>query len=544
MSDVVNELAGLDSSQISLTGPFSIANTSKANDTTLLQLSPLDDFATSAATTQPSANDTIGFSVLFAETKTITGFALSTLGINHGLVCDWLIEAYIDGAWVAVSTHQNGTVSVSENRCALQVFSFPNPATYQSSQWRVSVTNYDASSTAPTAIGELQLLSGGGEPPLTDPYWDNVSLLMHCDGANGSTTFVDETGKTVTASGGAAISTAQSKFGGASAYFDGAGDWITVPYSADFDFGPGDVTVECWLHPTAIPSVAADIATTNGASNGWGLRIGPDLRPRFIWSIGGTSSEAYAASAIPLNAWSHIAGVRAGSNTYIFINGQLSGTTPCGTGAQNVTNAPLTIGRNNTNASWYYTGYIDEVRITKGFARYTSAFTPPTEPFSNTGAQPLIDAIASGQLTPSPLSNLLLANWPLVGVEASGALTPSGFLVVNNPQIIDGLLSGTMSPSGSVLVSSYWLIEAVASGRLSPSEAAHILIDNLDPGAMQFAQIVGELELYSEVIRSAQLAGKIELFGTMSVTPEHEAQVAGMLQLIDGEASFCGCGNG
>lgn len=182
------------------------------------------------------------------------------------------------------------------------------------------------------------------------------------------------------------------------------------------------------------------------------------------------------------------------------------------------------------------------------------------------GLPQTIDAITSGQLIPSPVSQLLVANWPLVGAETSGALvptgfltinnpqitegllsgtlTPTGFLTVNNPQIIDGLLSGAMSPSGSVLVSSYWLIEAVASGRLSPSEAAHILIDNLDPGAMEFAQIVGELELYSEVIRAAQLAGKIDLFGTMSVTPEHEAQVAGVLQLIDGEASFCGCGNG
>ncbi|MEJ0012775.1 MAG: hypothetical protein WDM94_09155 [Bauldia sp.] len=65
------------------------------------------------------------------------------------------------------------------------------------------------------------------------------------------TTFVDSSasGRTITANGNAQVDTAQAKFGGASALFDGAGDYLTVPASADFNFGTGDFTVETLIEP-------------------------------------------------------------------------------------------------------------------------------------------------------------------------------------------------------------------------------------------------------------------------------------------------------
>ena len=79
-----------------------------------------------------------------------------------------------------------------------------------------------------------------------DEEFDKVSLLLHGDGTNGSTTIIDSSSspKAVTAVGDAQISTAQSKFGGASIAFDGAGDWLTTPASNNFAFGIGDFTIE------------------------------------------------------------------------------------------------------------------------------------------------------------------------------------------------------------------------------------------------------------------------------------------------------------
>lgn len=89
------------------------------------------------------------------------------------------------------------------------------------------------------------MMAGGG-----DPYWANVVSLLHMDGANGSTTFTDQKGKTWTPNGNVQISTAQSVFGGSSAAFDGVNDSLSIASHADFGFGTGDWTVECFVRQT------------------------------------------------------------------------------------------------------------------------------------------------------------------------------------------------------------------------------------------------------------------------------------------------------
>ena len=87
-------------------------------------------------------------------------------------------------------------------------------------------------------------------PPMGDPYWSSVSLLLHMNGSNGSTTFTDSSSNnyTVTAYGHAQISTAQSKFGGASGLFDGSVDYIRATPSTNLQFG-GDFTLELQVYP-------------------------------------------------------------------------------------------------------------------------------------------------------------------------------------------------------------------------------------------------------------------------------------------------------
>lgn len=230
----------------------------------------------------------------------------------------------------------------------------------------------------------------------SDPHWNKVVLALHCDGTNGSTTFTDVTGKTVTPAGNAQISTAQSKFGGASAYFDGTGDYLTVPDSADLELGGGNFTIECWIYPTAYSQswsgsyystlVAKDVSGARGyaisiAGNGTFASIS------FAgWSNNSTYQEVAGALSgqIILNAWRHVCACRSGNTLRLFVDGTLITEAGFTTTIQDTSNT-VRIGAAEFDATYkgYYTGYIDDLRITKGVARYTANFTPPAVPFPN-----------------------------------------------------------------------------------------------------------------------------------------------------------------
>ncbi len=97
----------------------------------------------------------------------------------------------------------------------------------------------------------------------------NTKLLLHMDGSNGSTNFVDSAqSRSVTANGNAQISTSQYKFGGASGYFDGSGDYLTVPDSSDWTFGTGDFTIDLWVRFSALQD-SSFVSQTYLASPGY-----------------------------------------------------------------------------------------------------------------------------------------------------------------------------------------------------------------------------------------------------------------------------------
>src|SRR5690606_37647124 len=102
----------------------------------------------------------------------------------------------------------------------------------------------------------------------TDPY---TVLLMHMDGSDNGTTFTDECGKTVTAHGDVCTKTAEKKFGTASAYFDGNGDYLSVPASEDFNFGAGDFTIDLWVKRSVISNALECLVTIGGNSPGGGV---------------------------------------------------------------------------------------------------------------------------------------------------------------------------------------------------------------------------------------------------------------------------------
>jgi hypothetical protein len=221
-----------------------------------------------------------------------------------------------------------------------------------------------------------------------DPSY-NVVLLLHMNGSNGSTTFTDSSpnNRAVTAYGDAQISTTQSKFGGSSLYLDGDGDYLEIADSDDFDFGTGDWTIEFWAYaldntnpyPTYIGteggwytgSFAIRWDNTGGSSK-FGIFFNPD-DPLF-----------FSTNTFVNNTWYHVAVVRRNNTISMYIDGVEEGSSaidPSRT-IDLALGGSLRIGWSTWDgADGFINDYIDELRIVKGTAIYTTAFTPPTAPF-------------------------------------------------------------------------------------------------------------------------------------------------------------------
>lgn len=218
-------------------------------------------------------------------------------------------------------------------------------------------------------LGQFGRAQEGGE---ADPFLSNVSLLLHMD-----TDFNDSSPvpKTPTITGGATISTAQAKFGAGSGLFDGQTDGVNYPVSSAFAFD-ADFCVEMFYMRTSDASSRYYFSTSSA-------------NPAWIWlSRPNTVLQAHVfgtyltASVNPtLNTWYHIALTRSGSTVRFFVDGvqEASATVTTVGGDTGVFVGSAAPGI--TSADFYHAGHIDEVRISKGVARYTANFAPPTAPF-------------------------------------------------------------------------------------------------------------------------------------------------------------------
>ena len=231
----------------------------------------------------------------------------------------------------------------------------------------------------------MSWLITGSEKNPTDPFRSQVSLLLHGDGTNGSTTITDSSPspKTVTAVGNAQISTAQSKFGGASVSLDGSGDYLQAPTNPEFILGTGDFTLETWIYPLGFASGAGnndfaplfDFRTQAGVAqvNVLFTFFGSSTLCLFV-----NGSIRITGSPISTSSWTHVALSRSGGVTKLFVNGNQAGSNYSDT--NNYVSPTLRLGA-NIGGDAFLNGYIDDLRITKGIARYTANFTPPTAPF-------------------------------------------------------------------------------------------------------------------------------------------------------------------
>ena len=222
-----------------------------------------------------------------------------------------------------------------------------------------------------------------------DGNYYNVSLLLHGNGANNSTTITDNSLNAValTAYGNAKISTTQSKFSGSSLAFDGTGDYFKISntINAGFQFSTGDFSIEMWIYPVSLSSemglIDVVLATDIGnRANSLILVLQPTGKLNFF------SAGAYrlaSTQTIAINTWTKIEFIRVVGVFKYFINGVLDASTL--SYSVNITSGGCFIGGYGAlyEQVGNYNGYIDELRITKGIARHTSSYTPEAVAFDD-----------------------------------------------------------------------------------------------------------------------------------------------------------------
>lgn len=210
------------------------------------------------------------------------------------------------------------------------------------------------------------------------------ALLLHFDGANGSTTFTDnsQNALTVTVNGGAVISTAQSKFGGSSGYFDGNGDYLSVAPSAALNFS-ADFTIEMWIRVSTL-NYQFILGGSDNSSGKLMLAInpsGPEAGQIWMGRGGVGWPLQFSGHSLTTDSWAHIAITRAGDQNRCFVNGVQIGAAITDTTSWESHPGGLLIGSQAEGP--HLSGYMDELRIVNDTAAYTANFTPPVTPFAD-----------------------------------------------------------------------------------------------------------------------------------------------------------------
>jgi hypothetical protein len=225
------------------------------------------------------------------------------------------------------------------------------------------------------------LTSNRGDPLF---LYSDVAIRLQLDGSNGSTTFTDEStnSHSITANGGAVISTVQSKFGGASGRFPGAAtDYAQVNTpSSVFAFGDNDYTIEFWIYTAETDVLATCVSHYDSEStDSWlvGVNWATANKIRYYHKNG---PALESTTTINNSAWYHIAIVRASGTSKLYVNGTEEASSATSYTSTYSGNNNFKLGRQSDSgfAERPCDCYIDDLRIVNGAAIYTENFTPPT----------------------------------------------------------------------------------------------------------------------------------------------------------------------
>ena len=214
--------------------------------------------------------------------------------------------------------------------------------------------------------------------PLTAVTGTQLLLLNNNAGIYDATTQ-----NSVTTTGDAKVRTNIAKYGGGSIYLDGTSDLLSIPHTNSLDLSSGDFTIEAWVYWNSYVAGSAIIAKGTGSYVAYLIYVGDAAGGTEVDFYTSTSGSAWSVSGLnfainpSLGAWHHLAVTRSGNVYRTFFNGTLANSvTQAGTLTSQSAAPPLVVGKYNIGNT--FNGYIDDLRITKGYARYTASFTPPS----------------------------------------------------------------------------------------------------------------------------------------------------------------------
>ncbi len=387
--------------------------------------------AQSLATLAASSGTGTDFGAVMLNASTSLNFTFSNTG-DRALTA---VQATVVGDGLSLVNNNCGTAAAPVTvalggSCTFSVAYAPTAMGTLSS---ASVSVASSASNGPSSLS----LTGSGiaETAVT-------SFLGHFEGAAGSTGIADSSGRsnTGTAYGAAALSTAKAKFGGSALLLNAAAatttDYIMLPAAAAVG-ATGQFTIEGWVYTTYNGSAAQNIYNQYEIGNAGRFNITLTPNSQKLDFGHGTGASVTSASSVPLNTWVHVAVTRDASNTLrLFINGNVEATAANYT--YSMEQSRPWVGKNN-NATYSgspFHGYIDELRVTQGTARYTSAFTPASSSY-----------VAPTDAYAASVSFLYHADTTVTADAAGNAMTAVGSPTLNTSNYKYG--AGAASFSGT-----------------------------------------------------------------------------------------------
>lgn len=387
-----------------------------------------------------------------------------------------------------------------------------------------------------------------------DPNFNSVSLLCHFGGTNGSTTVTDSSNNALAVSclGNAQISTTQSKFGGSSGAFDGTGDDMRIASNALLNLGTGDFTIEAWVYPTAYTNSFASVLASGQSTFVSGavslMLLSASQKISLVgpaWNAGG-NDMVISTSTIPLNTWTHIEVTRASGVFRLFVNGALEATTSNGSATVNFSSNGTRIGSNGWDAAAsYFTGYVDELRVTKGIARHTAGFTPATEEFPNTGiapasasqtipALPQVATASTGSALSATASQTIpaLPQTATIITGSTGVIRLSGTQTLPAPELFARISTGESSAPISAwqntrLPGPVQTATVAVTGKATAAQAVEAFTQD---AAARHAPLGAVSALTLTLARTQTATARVQASGTQTLTLGRSAAAVGVLR--------------
>jgi len=215
-----------------------------------------------------------------------------------------------------------------------------------------------------------------GTDPADDQDFPYRGIYLRSDTTDGSVIFTDESGfsHAVTANGNVHHASAGTD---TAVLFDSTGDYLSLANSSDWDFGTGDFTIDLWVNMTSAVDYGGILSTCQYAGIGYMITIKDG---NFQWYHPATDwLDTEIASAI--GTWQHLAVVRSGSVLTLYVDGVVTPASATVSGEINSQGSGLVIGKLFPALNgWYFDGYMDEIKVSKGEARWTTDFAPPNNP--------------------------------------------------------------------------------------------------------------------------------------------------------------------